>query len=424
MNNPSIDNLQEQIQDPRTKSYFDEVLSCYYSGNYRSAVVMLYATAICDLIYKLNDLVATYNDTGAQQILTDVTNMQTSNLTSPAWELALPNLCWKNNKIIDGVDYSNFEALQKLRNLCAHPVLTGNQELYQPNKESVLGHIMNMLTGFLTKPAFIKKDMFMMMLNDISVNKPYLIQEKDLENYLNVKYLNKVNNIEAEYFFFKSLWKFVFQLDDQPCKENREINYRTLIYLFSRHSDSFLDLFDKEKEYFGKHIFIGKSNRIKLLIQTFNIYPKLFEKLGNDIKITVNNYIDTDQSLKAMSLYRSDDCYKYAITELAPTSEIGLYVSQFLRENRGPAFSLDYNIRLFANSDCFDTADRRFDWFIQPHIDEFTETQLVQIVDCIQHNGQIFARRRAKQDNTEIYNKLIAFNAGFDFTSYGNFDHF
>ena len=62
MNNPIITKLKSQIQDPRTAEYFSEVLSYYYTGNLRSAVVMLYATVICNLVYKLEDLKNIYSD--------------------------------------------------------------------------------------------------------------------------------------------------------------------------------------------------------------------------------------------------------------------------------------------------------------------------------------------------------------------------
>lgn len=72
MNNPLLDKLKAQIQDQRTADYFSEVLSCFYSGNLRSAVVMLYATVICDLIFKLDDLVNIYGDKGAEKILNEL----------------------------------------------------------------------------------------------------------------------------------------------------------------------------------------------------------------------------------------------------------------------------------------------------------------------------------------------------------------
>lgn len=53
MNNPIIEKLHSQIQDSRTAEYFSEVLSCYYSGNLRSAIVMLYATVIFRIVFCL-----------------------------------------------------------------------------------------------------------------------------------------------------------------------------------------------------------------------------------------------------------------------------------------------------------------------------------------------------------------------------------
>ena len=57
---PSIDELINHIPDARSKESMKEVLSCFYSDNLRSAVVMLYATVVSDLYYKISDLVAIY----------------------------------------------------------------------------------------------------------------------------------------------------------------------------------------------------------------------------------------------------------------------------------------------------------------------------------------------------------------------------
>ena len=43
----------EKIYFAKTKEYFQEVMSSYSIGNYRTATVMLYSVAICDLQIKL-----------------------------------------------------------------------------------------------------------------------------------------------------------------------------------------------------------------------------------------------------------------------------------------------------------------------------------------------------------------------------------
>lgn len=60
MRNRSIDELSEQIYSAKTREYFDEVIQSYYVGNYRSATVMLYSVVICDIVYKLNELIERY----------------------------------------------------------------------------------------------------------------------------------------------------------------------------------------------------------------------------------------------------------------------------------------------------------------------------------------------------------------------------
>ena len=42
---------EEKIYFNKTREYFNEVMASYSIENYRSAIVMLYAVVICDLIY-------------------------------------------------------------------------------------------------------------------------------------------------------------------------------------------------------------------------------------------------------------------------------------------------------------------------------------------------------------------------------------
>lgn len=52
--------------------YFQEVLSSYSIGNYRSAIVTLYSVIIADLFYKLIELEERDADIKATNILADI----------------------------------------------------------------------------------------------------------------------------------------------------------------------------------------------------------------------------------------------------------------------------------------------------------------------------------------------------------------
>ncbi|USK35828.1 hypothetical protein LIT25_11285 [Bacillus sp. F19] len=65
----SIDRATEKIYNPKTREYFEEVLSSYSIGNYRSAIVMLYSVLIANLFYKLKELNERDEDPKAKNIL-------------------------------------------------------------------------------------------------------------------------------------------------------------------------------------------------------------------------------------------------------------------------------------------------------------------------------------------------------------------
>ncbi len=423
MNNPIIDKRRQQIQDSRTREYFDEVLSCYYSGNYRSSVVMLYATVICDIIYKLDELVNAYGDSRAQQILNDIRALQTQNPTSAEWERLLVEKCKEANRVLEIHDYSNVISLQNLRHLCAHPVINGNQELYRPNGDIVLGHIRNMLDGILTKSAYYTKDLFIIFLTDISNAKSQFAVSRDLENYITTKYLDKLNNVDDEFYFFKSLWKLVFQVADQDCHDNRNVNFMSLRMMVKRHKDIFVERFENEKAYFGRHIYVGDSRRFRMLVEFFDIYPEFFVILPEDVKISINNCIDQNADLVALAVFRAANAVAHIFESRPDNEDTASFLSIYLRENINPALSLDYNILHYGRSYSYDAGDCRFTEFVEPYVYQFSLAQLEQIVKCVNDNSQLFDRRRARRDNRIIYDRIVELKSDFDFTTYPYFRH-
>ena len=185
----SIEELCQKIANPKTRMAMDEVLSCLYSHNLRSAIVMLYSTVVSDLYYKLQDLKDLYGDRGATQILDEIENERLSNPKSSAWEIEMPQKCCNLNKIIRVEDLIHYESLQKERNLCAHPVIDGTDDLYRPNPAYVQGLIINMLEGLLCKASFISKDLFNIFVDDIERTSQNLIDDKMTVKYIENKYL-------------------------------------------------------------------------------------------------------------------------------------------------------------------------------------------------------------------------------------------
>ena len=421
MNNPIVEKLKGQIQEYRTTEHFKEVLSCYYSGNLRSAVVMLYATVICDMIYKLEKLSSEFNDTRAQQILDEVEAHWEQNPTSPDWETSLPKKCWDAHKILDEACHSNFESLQKLRHLCAHPAMKGNRELYQPSSEIVLGHIVNMLREILTRPALNSKDFIEVFLDDLATVKDQMVTIDNLKRYLKARYFDKYEDVTLFYSLFKSLWKLVFYLSNEECDDNRVVNYDALMIMGDEFGAHFIDRFDKDSGFFAKHVAIDNDDLLRLFIKYVNIHIEFYDHLPEDGRIRIMTSINSSEDLKALAIFHAVNPLDHIRKSKPQKGNTILYLSDYLRDNVSQAESLDFNIERYGDSRSFDQADWRYDNLIGPFLKDFTLEQWKRILQYTNNNGQIYERRKADMTYRAMKSVILSKDEDFDFAPYTNF---
>jgi len=189
----SIEQRATQIFDARTKEYFSEVLSCYSAGNYRSSVVMLWSVAVCDLLFKLQNLVDLYGDAKAKEILADIGKLQQDNERSPIWETKLVETVAEQTQLLDIAERENLLHLQRQRHLAAHPVVNANFQLHRPNRETARALIRNTLDGVLTKAPILSKQIVNELVGDLEQASGILIDDKRLKAYLESKYYNRFN---------------------------------------------------------------------------------------------------------------------------------------------------------------------------------------------------------------------------------------
>ncbi len=157
----------EKIYFTKTKEYFQEVISSYSNGNYRSAVVMLYSICICDLLYKLQELKDIYNDSTAINILQTIEATRTTADDKTKWENDLIEAIRKKTELLDMQSYTNLLHLKDYRNLSAHPALNNNYELIAPTKEITIAYIINAINDIFSKPPIFIKSVFGLLTDDL-----------------------------------------------------------------------------------------------------------------------------------------------------------------------------------------------------------------------------------------------------------------
>lgn len=428
MNNFSLEETSEKIYFSKTKEYFNEVLSSYHNENYRSAIVMLWSVVICDIIYKLNHLVDIYDDKQAKNILKTIERIQTNNPKSSEWEIKLIEESWNNTQLIDNVEYTYLDFLQKQRHLCAHPVLTGNAELHSPNKETVRSLLRNSLEYVLTKPPFYTSRILDEILSDISNNSSALQTERNMRRYLESRYLNKMNS-KTEVKIFKSLWKLVFRVEDERCNSNRLINFCALKIIATRNKDEIQAEISSNQDFFSN---ISENTEIiNFLIELISIrdFSFIYEYLTEYAKVQINHKIDTSIDGKIMAWFIKTDLNSHYndLDNWISTDHPDFDENQIKKLHS--LYDSDEWDNLFCklistyygSSTSYNEADRKF-YNLISYIDMFDEDCFRFLLQKIEDNNQTWGRGRARIDHLDLKNKILATIPNFDFTPYPNFN--
>lgn len=389
---------------------------------------MLWSVVICDIIYKLNHLVDIYDDKQAKNILKTIERIQTNNPKSSEWEIKLIEESWNNTQLIDNVEYTYLDFLQKQRHLCAHPVLTGNAELHSPNKETVRSLLRNSLEYVLTKPPFYTSKILDEILSDISNNSSALQTERNMRRYLESRYLNKMNS-KTEVKIFKSLWKLVFRVEDERCNSNRLINFCALKIIATRNKDEIQAEISSNQDFFSN---ISENTEIiNFLIELISIrdFSFIYEYLTEYAKVQINHKIDTSIDGKIMAWFIKTDLNSHYndLDNWISTDHPDFDENQIKKLHS--LYDSDEWDNLFCklistyygSSTSYNEADRKF-YNLISYIDMFDEDCFRFLLQKIEDNNQTWGRGRARIDHLDLKNKILATIPNFDFTPYPNFN--
>lgn len=393
----SIEEVSEQITNKQVKEYFQEVISSYIIGNYRSAIVMLYSVVIVDLIYKMKELQENYNDKVAERIISEIERMQKSNETSPAWEKKLVELVKEETNLLSNIDKNRIERLREDRNLAAHPVISSNYKLIQPSREKVRDHIRDMLEGVLIKPALFSKKVIDVFLDDTARMKSFFLDKSDFYRYIDAKYLNNMNS-EVKNELFASLWKLTFRLENDECNANRTINLNTIVYLYLKDRPHFEKYV---KDYPKKFSDISEGVPLDYLFQFLCIASQIYKNLPDNTKSIIEAKAKRKECPSYISAWFITGDIKGHISNLEEVFQseplnISNYQSAFnYLYDAADLLGIEYDviqfyIKLFEKSNSWNEATNRYNVLIKPYINKFRHEETEMFINAIESNSQIY----------------------------------
>lgn len=417
----------DDIYFAKTKEYFNEVLGDYANGNYRSAVVMLYSVTICDLLFKLQELLDMYNDPIAANILEEVEKSRNSsdNKSKSFWEKKFVDNIHEKTELLDMESYTILNHLYDHRNFSAHPALNNNFELISPSKETTIALIKSVLENILIKPPIFAKKIVDMLVEDLSEKKSiYKDELEKLHEYLKRKYFDHMSD-SMKKGTFRSLWKLCFCLPgDENCRHNLFINRKAMEFLF----DDTAGLIDfmKSNSMFTKTS--PNENCVMHLCIFLAHYPQIYTVLSEDTKMQIENLISKSDSVRIISWFLCKNKTEHMQKMIASNNygkldeETIKFVSSQYELSGDITVFIDYCIKYFGSSDSFDCANERYSSVIYPFLTKMTREQFINLISEINSNNQIYKRKANYSSNTEIVK--VAFTIlghDFNYDSYPNF---
>ncbi|ENR5390288.1 hypothetical protein PWM41_000991 [Providencia rettgeri] len=415
-----IEEKAEHIESSATRYYFSEVYNCYINGNYRAAVVSLWSVLVCDAVYKTQKLFELTNDAWAKNMLSTIEKLQQENSKSSEWELDLFEGFYTNKKFIGIGEISNIRDIQKKRHLCAHPVLSEDNALFTPNKESVKSMILNALDDFLIRNNYYGKDIFPILRDTLKENSEYYSELRNIKPLIN-KYCQRLTP-SAAYQIFKDFYKFSFRLDNEDAIKYRRMNHEACHHLYKEiKKHSFLTQKIKEEKDFFENISF-KTNTIIYLFTFLSFNREIYDDFSEEMRNRLKSYRDketeddTFYGLKIASIFsfkKPRDYFDFLMQELDCNNIRRFTISEYnfiyevFHDMDCTEELNNISISYAKNSLSYDDADNRFDLILNEKLlNSFTSEQLNRLISCFDINSQIGDRRRNRIDRAKLENRL------------------
>jgi hypothetical protein len=303
----SIDRSIEKIYNQKTKDYFNEVLSSYSIGNYRSAIVMLYSVIIADLFYILKELSERDEDPKATSILeyirAQISDRDRSNKSE--WETKVVEKVFTDTQLLEQSAKAHIDHIKQLRNLSAHPVLDSDDLLATPNKDTVRAAMINALEYVLIKPAMYSDKVAIEFMNNIPNYSSLIFRTDKYETYLKNKYFTFFTD-KLTKKVFKFLWIAVYKGQDEQAHDNRQEYFDTLLIVYRNFRDVLDQYFKEEKDQFNR-LNLEESDQFEYFFDFFSEAYHLYQYISEANKVIISYKLESNISLFSKAWFVTGD---------------------------------------------------------------------------------------------------------------------
>ena len=282
------------FDNPDSRQYFEEILQCYYSKNYRATIVLLYSFVIYDLFMKLQTMASEGNNK-AEEKLAEINELILKNEKYLEVEKKIIEFFNKNCKLYFNRFTEDVNYLRECRHKCAHLKVNDNT-LYVPEDYQARMLICSMYDNILSVKAPFIMDLFSIVeevveiysqrIDDISQNG----LDERIKNEITKNYLERMT-YDSLKMSYKTFLKLLFITTDKDAERNA-YGLFAFVYAMTDHirKNGFERLF-KEEDVRKKLLSISienlenSSERKQSLIELILNFPILLDIIKEDVSL-------------------------------------------------------------------------------------------------------------------------------------------
>lgn len=412
----------ENIYFPQIRGYFKEIVSSYDNGNYRSAMVMLYSTIVCDLLLKLKELNEVYSDKKAEEILVEVEKKRKGAMSSE-WEWTLIKKIREKTELLPDESYIMVEHIYDYRNFSAHPALNEDYELISPSQEMTVAYVKQALHNIFSKPPVFAQNIVDRLSDEIAEKKDiYKDDYEAFRTFLQKAYLRRMSNKMVTQVF-KAFWKFTFiKSEGDVFADNRLMNRRTLEVMLESHRDLLCNYIRDNSSHFGLAQDDACESHLCVLLAFFpQIYPLLDATTQHQI-------VAFDQAdIGCIKWFVCGDLEQHIMTYCCGNDLISSAILNILQKictDQGqPNLFVAFLLKYYSESDSYNSTRNRFDRTISKYLDIFTATNFVKLIEIINSNNQIYGYGWQQERNDKIMEYAKKVLPEIDLSVYEHFQY-
>ena len=396
----------DNIYFPQIRGYFREIVSSYDNGNYRSAMVMLYSTIVCDLLLKLKELNEVYSDKKAEDILSDIEKKRKDAMSSE-WEWALIKKVRERTELLTDESYVMVEHIYDLRNFSAHPALNEDYELISPSQEMTVAYIKQALHSIFSKPPVFAQNIVDRLSNEIAEKKDiYKNDFAAFKIFLQKAYFSRMSDKMVTQVF-RAFWKFAFiKNEGDEFINNRCINRKTLEVMLEDHYELLCNYVNDNQIYFALTQDDSCCTEMCILLAYFpRIYPLLDATTQHQLVAFKKDYIG------CIKWFVEGNLEQHIMTYRCQKDTIPSYVLNTLqkicKDQGQPNLFISFLLKYYSESDSYNSTRSRFDSTISKYLDQFNAANFLKLIDIINSNNQIYGYGWQQERNDKILEYAI-----------------